>query len=805
MMKAVKAYVDHLPITEADKVTPLSDYTAWCGSDLNVLINGVDVSKSHGATMQVLGIPKDDLFKDLGEGRYEIHPELLSMAAQIEADLRGDGPLPMPYVRAVAKDEVYPTEKADKGRRRYFFLLDRAWNHIMRKYFQPLIAYLLEHPYETHIIGTVNAGSHQWKGIFKYITRFGRLVTDGDQNSMDTRHRALMKYYAEVMCQLARRLGYSEEDIRMVERIATALARYCLEMEGDFFVVCSGLVSGRADTLICNSINLILIFYYALLHLCPEGVDLPADVREVISLLITGDDSAMNARDDIKSWYNGQSVAKVAKDLGYVMTAGNKSDKIDWVDISSIQYLKRGFREDGEYVWAPLAKDSIFKALSYCTGIRDRDLLVERDRAASHSAVREAFLHGPEFMADLVSRLSSIFPDEDYPSYDSLKLDYDAGVFETWTATHVRKWAYQRSTNVATEIEVEGLQSTPSHVVYPTTDGAMSECPMRGRGALRDFPVPFNFVEPRDLSTTLSSLPSEINPTTNDVARVQGSDANIQKFPDPSSLVSVTPNTYQRSVAPPLESLENLLRTPRKIGSSASCVFGGNVHYEPIAQLNSVSDALRRRLKPWSSIKADIGIRIKYTGSSALIGAQRITFAPIYWGGDLDSYNVNDNDPRGTERIWDFIQTSTLPHMDLDISCTMDKTIILPYMGHTDMSLYADQSVRDWWMIKSTNLVPIRSVNGTNPPTVHFEIWAWLENVTMDVLIPEGELPGGILSNGLSYASYISGLVSGYTSTFSKLAAKGADLAHAMGLSRATQPISEVTLARTRAGVLGDI
>lgn len=805
MMKAVDAYIAGLGIRPEDRVTPLSDYTAWCGSDKNVLINGVDVTKSIGPTLQEAGFTKDEVFKDLGDGRFDIHPTLLRMVEELETSLKGSGPLPMQYIKAVAKDEVYPVDKADLGRKRFFFLQDRACNHVMRKYLQPLLVYLLEHPYESKVIGTVNASSDQWKGLFERITKHGSKVTDGDQNSMDTRHRLVMKYYTEVMSRMSDKLGYAEDEKYMVERILAMLTRYVLEMEGDLFVCFSGLVSGRADTLICNSVCLILIFFYAFFKLRPLDFKDDISIQELVDLLITGDDSVMNARADVRSWYHGQAVAAVATELGYVMTSGDKSSEIGWVDISTIKYLKRGFVVEGNRVWAPLAKDSIFKSLSYCTGIKDERFLVERDRAASHSAVREAFMHGRQFMEDLVCRLKVFFPLEDYPSYDDLVTDYDSGIFEVWCDTRVKKGVYsppegffEPEGEMSCQVDSDGERLHPRSsvntnlsVVYPRKDGASSKCPTEVRGAVKEFPVPTNCRVPRGPARPLFYPSTEINSTTPTHLSVDR-DSVLQPFPDTKEIETETLSLPHRDVPKPLETNANIFAIPRLIGKAT---FGEtNFMLKPINRLQTVSSQVNNRLKTFQYLSATMCFRVKYTGSSNLIGAHRIWFEPVSYRVNRTPYSPIESD-RYTDKQ-NFVLTASLPHFDLDLSCACDKEIRLPFHCSDNYLKYGSDP-DECWFVRSDALTLIKSANGNTPPTVKAEIWMWLEDIQQDVIIREGEMPGGAISDALSYASRIASFVSGFTSSVSLLAKAGSKAAAAWGLSRPVEPVKSIFFTTT--------
>lgn len=791
--KAIEAMLYELAIEPGLALTPLCDYTVLCGSPLNVLINGKDVTKSVGRTLQELGIRKEDVFKDLGDGNYGVHEAYLTRVEEVERHLRSDEPLRMCFVAAVAKDEVYPADKAALGRKRFFFLSDAFDNHVMRKYLLPLIDYLLSKPFCSKIVGTINAGSPQWKELYAYLTRFSDSVTDGDQSSMDTRHKELMVYYAQFMKRLAVELGYTADDARVVERICLRSARYLLEVEGLFFVVFSGLTSGRSDTIICNSVCLILIFYISYFELHPGGrVKAPGDV---ITLAVTGDDSVMNSADEILSWYHGEAIRSEALKMGYVMTAGDKSPVVGLKPISGVSYLKRGFRVEGDYVWAPLSKDSIFKSLAYSTGKLDGGGQVLRDRTASQSAIREAFLHGRNFFEELKLRLERVLPDESFPTFDELKFDYDNNLFDTWRVLARGRAPY---VPLAGELEVEGMDvesyriENAGGVVYPRGYGASLKCPTPRRGALRDFPVLTNLWKSKGSNLILTYSFTELN-SKNEVHLAGPTTPTIV---DPAAVetTTVTISTPADSVVRPLETADNFFSIPRKIGQYNVGAMGD---FFPLMRYQGIAN-VDRRMKQWTSWRGDIRLSFRYTGSSSLLGMTRYYASPTGRNHPNTSYSVSLDLEEATA---DYILTSCLPHVDLDFSCCCQQELVLPFMAARSMLPYVTAAPVDVWVLREMLVNPAQTASGITPPEVSVEIWMSIENLEMDILRPEGEVGAGILSDGLGYGAALARRAASYVSTLSLVLSYGALAASKLGLSRPTVPAKEVVMSKSRSNL----
>ncbi|MCW4014257.1 MAG: hypothetical protein NWF07_14900, partial [Candidatus Bathyarchaeota archaeon] len=142
-MRVIESMVDELDL---EPTRPLTDYESLCGSPVDVMINAKDTTKSIGPSARLQGLRKEEAFKETSPGVYDVDKLLLEAIAELERELKEDEELKPCYVKAQGKDEAYPKEKADKGRKRFFYISDWPLNHVCRRFILPIISLLIRQP-----------------------------------------------------------------------------------------------------------------------------------------------------------------------------------------------------------------------------------------------------------------------------------------------------------------------------------------------------------------------------------------------------------------------------------------------------------------------------------------------------------------------------------------------------------------------------------------------------------------------------------------------------------------------------------
>nr|URG14712.1 MAG: RNA dependent RNA polymerase [Picornaviridae sp.] len=429
--RSVDAALEDIPSPRVP-LGPLTLHQAICGDPRNSLMSPRDDTKSVGHNLKLLGVGRLEAFKPLGDGVYDVHPAVLEDVARLERCLE-EGIAPLGFASATVKDEVYSAKKLAENKSRFFFVMDVSFNLVLRRYVLPLLTYLLARPFDSSIIGIINPGSAQWGQLHNYLHRHqDQLFYDSDQSAYDQKHAFMMPFYSNFMRRLALKLGYSDKDAGKVAALLNALSRYVLVMEGNYYLCSSGLSSGRADTLVANSvISKLSIYYCYYSEAASLGLE-PPRPSDVLTLANCGDDNITAVRAGF-DWFNGEVMKKRQLSLGYVLTDADKREFILAKDFGAIRFLKRLFVWREGVCYGPLEEESIVKSLCYLTGKFTPDEERERNRNTAVSAAREWFLHGPEKFAERRALLVSVFGEALIPTWDELRQEYDSGVFESWS------------------------------------------------------------------------------------------------------------------------------------------------------------------------------------------------------------------------------------------------------------------------------------------------------------------------------------------------------------------------------------
>lgn len=430
---------------------PLSLHQAICGDPMNGYMNPTDTSKAVGYELGLLGVTKKNAYISTGvDNEFEVHPVLLDRINKIKAIAEGNDPLILNVMRATIKDEVYPLEKTIKGKARYFYVGDQAFNIVSRQYLLPILALLIENPFSSSCFVAVNAGSPTWGRMHDYLNTWPDRCCDMDQASYDLKHGLLNPYVVIIFCKFAKSCGYSDKDIHTIRRLLQMSLHYALIMEGNLYKCDKGWCSGLSLTIIWNCIIGKLLVYYShyVLYKGP-----PVVLRDWYHMCLTGDDNSMNIHPS--SPLTGSLIAAVSWLCGYEVTSGDKVSEILFKPITEMPYLQRHFIESTlcgqRVVFAPLNKKSIYKSLAYVVAL-GKDMADIRDNGAACCALREMFMHSESDFNTLYMQLSEYpFLDmEKMPTYTQLVDEYLSGTYTTWDP---------RVTSPPILIELDGVYS----------------------------------------------------------------------------------------------------------------------------------------------------------------------------------------------------------------------------------------------------------------------------------------------------------------------------------------------------------
>lgn len=757
-MYAMEQFIDDLP--EA-KLKPLSWTETITGHPDNCFINARDNDKSVGFTLGSNGVSKKLAFTKNADDTWEINDLVKTEMFRLETNL-SDGRIGMSVAEANFKDEAYPVAKIAAHKARLFYVNDLAQNLLMRKYLLPILALLMEFPLNSGVVVAINAASFQWNQASNYLNSFGDLENKvaGDEVSLDLKQWKMLSYYAITMERAAKKFGYTQHGQDMVRRIILSASRFVLVLLGDVFVMDKILTSGRPDTIHANCVTSKLKIYMAvgleLIHTGKLDLDLDEVIaseswkeylesrerfRNYIKCLFTGDDNTLAVKGNFR--LTGKKIQEMAALCGHKMTKTDKTDQeIVYQFLGEISYLQRDFIKRDNQWYAPLSRKSIFKSLMYVTSVK-LDVEDERNVNASLCACREWYLHGKAIFDTEMLVLKRIFPNVNYPTYDTLDNEYHHGIFQTWRAddTTLQTLVLEQPATMSREIEYEGRAATPERNISQVK--APYGCELKPCVQADDWwSVHINNAVADSLQLNTTEV-SENTIIDTQVVQMGVNDLAVTDL----SIVGKKPMRKE----PDGIDLSSYFQRPRVLVSfSTSGGYQDTEVYSNWRLNNTVADVIQH----WSLFRGDPVLTFAVTGGSQFMGLTRIVAVPNR--NLTGTYGASAFDFKAQVSATTTTYTSQLPHVDIDLSLIGTYELKLPYPHPVP---FMEDTDNDWTLV----CIPVNNVkmaNGNTPSSLNIVTWLHYENVTLSRITVQGkEAPQGQLSNLMEYASIMAAMV----------------------------------------------
>lgn len=273
-----------------------------------------------------------------------------------------------PIVKSCCKDE--PTVRKDicgKDKVRLFAVYPMSVFIIGKMYLLPILEFMYSFPILSEQLQGVNAFSDEWHQVREKVLNFSPdMVLEGDFSKMDVH---MSGQYIQAMCTilttLAFSLGYSREEVKIVNSIVQDLRYTIWLFNGTVFGADGWNKSGNYLTTSCNGFKISLSFRVIFYENFIKTGKLPKDTkfRSKVKVGSVGDDSIGST---IIPEFNMVLLAKEFEKYGDKFTSGTKGDVIDpFTTADECQFCKRKFRFEervGKYV-APIDVKSIWRAI----------------------------------------------------------------------------------------------------------------------------------------------------------------------------------------------------------------------------------------------------------------------------------------------------------------------------------------------------------------------------------------------------------------------------------------------------------
>jgi hypothetical protein len=397
--KSVKDY--KAPLLELAKLDmwqtqPLSDHDNLCGIPGCKFIDSINLNTSMGYPLTG---PKRKFVTELepepGKPNNRVFDDIVMDEIRRVEDLYRKGERAYLIAKACKKDEVLPVAK---GKCRIFYGNSIVLTFLVRKYYLPILRFLQMNPLTSECAVGINCHGPEWDEFYAHATYFGKdRVFGGDYGKYDQKIPAQLLFASlRILIDLAREMGYCEEDCLVMEAMTGDLVYSLIAVNGDLIGIQSGThISGNSLTVIingiCGSLNLRNFFY--------SKYDDSIEFRSAAHMMTYGDDNIGTVHEDYPE-FNIKGMSEFLASYGQIYTMPDKeSELVPYLSIDDFEFLKRFSKYHAALdceVGALLDK-SIFKSL-HCY-MRPKGCPLTPNEACAlniDTALREWFNHGEE-------------------------------------------------------------------------------------------------------------------------------------------------------------------------------------------------------------------------------------------------------------------------------------------------------------------------------------------------------------------------------------------------------------------------
>lgn len=386
MIKGILKYKD-------PNINLIEDIVDECVQEYSVHLNGNKNLEPYGFEKRVLtfeeacrGIPGTEYMSPLKRTTSAGYPYMLSATKgkqdffgkddwnfdseeckQLHEDVKfaenlcRNNIIPDFYFVSTLKDEKRPIEKVLQKKTRVFAAAPLHYTILMRKYFLGFISYLTRNRIYNGIAVGSNPYSKDWKNLYECLQKFGKKnLIAGDFSSFDG---TVNFYLFNRIVDIVNDFYNDNPQNQRVRRILWTSTAQSKQILGNIvFQLCKGQPSGTPLTAISNSIyaNLAVRYCY---HLMFDEV---RSFRDNVFTIAYGDDNIIAVKNDIKNVLTPSKLALAFSAIGMTYTSETKGEQIDvFRSPEEVTFLKRGFRKEGTFVYAPLSLDSILEMTNW--------------------------------------------------------------------------------------------------------------------------------------------------------------------------------------------------------------------------------------------------------------------------------------------------------------------------------------------------------------------------------------------------------------------------------------------------------
>lgn len=317
-------------------------------------------------------------------------PEVYQMADALEKAWNANNCGGLIAVDAM-KDELRPVAKVEACKTRIISVLPVEFTIVVRKYTLPFTTWLMSHCTQWESAIGINPHGVDWGQLYNRLSRHPHWIA-GDYSGFDrTIPTQIGDLFADYLLRTNPALSRNETLIR---RMVFDL-QHMPHLAGNLlYTPTHGNPSGQPLTACFNSfVNQMVVlgaFFWA-------GRDLgwtEQHYEQGVQMTVFGDDNVITVSDEIFPRFNFQTIQDFASRLGMTYTDSLKTGVVrSETPMAEVTYLKRQFRVDAPFVFAPLDEAVVEEMPAFAkTSAEDMDMVYVK----CYNSLVEKFHYGSD-------------------------------------------------------------------------------------------------------------------------------------------------------------------------------------------------------------------------------------------------------------------------------------------------------------------------------------------------------------------------------------------------------------------------
>lgn len=285
------------------------------------------------------------------------------------------------------KDERRPLSKIEAGKTRVFTIAPLDFTIIARRLCLSFNIHFYANRLRFFSAVGINPESMEWTQLMKRLLDNSNIGFAGDYSGWDGNISPQVIRYA---CDIVN--AWYDDEYALARSVVFEEIMHTPQVAlNEIYYTHVGNPSGNPFTSILNTIVNALYIRYAWLILAPEDFsDLVCFDQNVVDF-IYGDDNILSVKSEVLPFFSPENFSLVLKDLHMEYTGTDKNSNAEVKDLTSLTFLKRGFRLDDYGFYRPLME--IITITELVNWVRESDLNTPIDMCVDNCNESLSFMY----------------------------------------------------------------------------------------------------------------------------------------------------------------------------------------------------------------------------------------------------------------------------------------------------------------------------------------------------------------------------------------------------------------------------